>query len=85
MTKKTKEPGSNFIDSLQLEETAQQLENLKTLIFNSTETNATKIEVIKEELSAGRYEIHSDRIAEKLLEFAPAIETKIEKEEPEIA
>ena len=90
MTKKNKTTSnttSRFIDSLNLEETAQELENIKALIFDTTETNSTKIQIIKEEVLAGRYEIHNDRIADKLLEFAPQVESEenVEAEEPEIA
>lgn len=75
MSKKAESPRevnkqSSFIDCLNLEETTKQLNTLKALIFSASETSQTKIQIIKEELSAGRYEIHSDRIAEKLLEHA---------------
>ena len=58
-----------FIESLNLQNTAKQLEELKALIFSTPETNQTKIEFIKEELSSGRYQIHSDNIAAKLTEY----------------
>jgi len=90
MNKKTKKSSKknetmkpSFIDSLNLEETAKQLDDLKAIIFTTTETNQAKIQFIKEELLAGRYEIRSDRIADKLLEYAKIEE--IEEIEPELA
>jgi len=80
MTKKAKasvnpvEASHNTIESLCFDDTTKQLEELKAHIFNSSESNQTKIQFIKEELAAGRYEIHSDRIAAKLLEHAPVEE-----------
>jgi len=70
---------TSFIDSLHLEDSAKQLEELKALIFKIPETNHTKIEFIKEELHAGRYEINSNTIAAKLTEYAEALE------QPELA
>jgi negative regulator of flagellin synthesis FlgM len=70
---------ANLIDSLNFEDTAKQLETLKAHIFNTSESNQAKIQFIKEELAAGRYEIHSERIAAKILEHATVVE------EPEIA
>lgn len=49
---------------------AEQVAALKALIFQTPETNHTKLQFIKEELAAGRYEIHSQHIASKLLEHA---------------
>lgn len=80
MVKKTKKSANpvatppSLIDSLNFEDTAKQLDALKAHIFNTSESNQTKIQFIKEELAAGRYEIHSDRIAAKLLEHAPVVE-----------
>lgn len=85
MAKKTKksvntvETLPNLIENLNFDDTAKQLEALKAHIFNTSESNETKIQFIKEELAAGRYEIHSDRIAAKLLEHALIVE------EPEMA
>lgn len=85
MAKKTKksinseETPPSLIDSLNFDDTAKQLEALKAHIFNTSDSNETKIQFIREELAAGRYEIHSERIAAKLLEHALIVE------EPEIA
>lgn len=59
-----------FIDNINFEDTAKQMAELKSIIFDSPDTNQTKIQFIKEELSANRYEIHSNHIASKLLEYA---------------
>ncbi len=65
----THDTQSKVDEAIHFDDTAKQLEALKALIFNVTETNETKIQFIKEELSEGRYQIHSNRIAEKLLEY----------------
>ncbi|MCX7117649.1 MAG: flagellar biosynthesis anti-sigma factor FlgM [Legionellales bacterium] len=51
------------------EEHAQQIADLKATITQSLESPLIQIQLIKEELQSSSYEIHSDRIAEKLLEF----------------
>ena len=72
---------NTVLDPFNFDETATQMAALKALIFDSPETSQAKIEFIKEELAAGRYEIHSSRIAAKLLEFMPMTEeTEIEIE-----
>lgn len=63
------EPQTDFIHRLNLTDTTQQIEALKAIIFNSSDTNQTKIDFVKEELSANRYQINSDHIAEKLTEY----------------
>ena len=44
--------------------------DLKAVIDEVNTTDAVKIQFIKEELAADRYQIHSAIIAERLLEFA---------------
>ena len=73
------ESQTDFISSLNLTDTAKQIEALKAIIFNTPETNQTKIEFIKEELSTGKYQIHSDHIASKLTEYAQSLK------QPEVA
>ena len=51
-----------------LNDTAKQIAELKALIFNTYENNEAKIQFIKEELSADRYQINSHQIAAKLSE-----------------
>ena len=45
-----------------------QIEELKTSILNAVDSNEAKIQFIKQELDAGRYEINAEQIAEKMLE-----------------
>lgn len=46
----------------------KEVEALKNMLFNSPEVNQEKIEFIKSELSAGRYQINCQNIADKMLE-----------------
>ncbi len=55
-------------------DTDNQLNKLKSLIFDTPIAEHMKIQLIKEELSTGRYQINSNHIADKLLEFAPVLE-----------
>jgi flagellar biosynthesis anti-sigma factor FlgM len=68
------EPLSEFIDNINFDDTAKQMAELKAIIFDTPDTNETKIQFIKEELSAGRYQIHSNRIATKLMEYSDSTE-----------
>ena len=63
------ETHSNFIDSLHFNDIAKQIGALKSLIYNAPDTNLSKIQVMKEEIAAGRYQINSHHIAAKLLEY----------------
>ena len=65
---------NSFITTINFEDTAKQMDELKAMIFSTHETNQTKIQFIKEELSAGRYQIHAHHIAAKLLEHTQLIE-----------
>ena len=65
---------TNFIDRLTFDDTAKQMAELKAIIFDTPDTNQTKIQFIKEELSADRYQIHSNHIANKLMEYAESFE-----------
>lgn len=49
---------------------SKQMDALKTIIFNATESNQSKLQFIQEELSTNRYEIDCEYIASKLLEYA---------------
>lgn len=53
---------------------SHQMETLKKSLFNTPLTNEAKLELLKEELSSGRYEIQSQSVANKLLEHATSIE-----------
>jgi anti-sigma28 factor (negative regulator of flagellin synthesis) len=48
--------------------------SLKKMLFQTTLTDETKIEFLREELSSGRYEIQSTSLAAKLMEHVQAIE-----------
>lgn len=52
-------------------DTDNQLAKLKALIFDTPEAEHMKLQLIKEELATSRYQINSNHIAEKLLEYAP--------------
>ncbi len=67
------EPPNGFIETINFDDTSKQMAELKAMIFNTPETNQTKIQFIKEELSAGRYQIRSHLIAEKLLEHTALV------------
>lgn len=69
---------NQFLEQLNFDETSKQMAALKTLIFDSPETSQTKIQFIKEEIEAGRYEIHCNRIATKMLEFSPVVQEEAE-------
>lgn len=73
------EEHSSFIKSLHVEETVKQLIALNEIIQHAPEITHSKIQHIKEELLAGRYQIHGHHIAEKILEYVKM------KAEPELA
>ena len=47
---------------------------LEAILFDTPEAINTKLDVIKEALSSGDYQINSKNIAGKLLEYAPITE-----------
>lgn len=47
---------------------------LHAMIFDAPESEHAKIQLIKEALSTGTYQVNSHHIADKLLEFAPIAE-----------
>jgi len=47
---------------------SHQMETLKKSLFNTPLTDEAKLELLKEELSTGRYEIQSQSLANKLIE-----------------
>ncbi|GGI77466.1 flagellar biosynthesis anti-sigma factor FlgM [Legionella impletisoli] len=57
----------DLIDNLSLEP-SKQIEALKELIFNGPDINQAKIDFIKEEIAAGRYQSEAKNIALKMLE-----------------
>ena len=76
MVKKTNEQ-TQTIDQLELIERLK----LKAILFDTPESEQAKIQLIKEELSTGRYQMNSHHIAEKLVEFSPLAE-EIERASP---
>ena len=44
------------------------MDALKTSILNAVDSNEAKIQFIKKELEADRYDINAEQIAEKILE-----------------
>ena len=58
---------TNFLDQLD----PSDMIKLKTIIFDTPEAEHVKIQMIKEEISTGRYQINSHHIADKLMEFIP--------------
>ena len=51
-----------------------EMTKLKAIIFDTPEAELAKIQMIKDEIAAGRYQINSNHIANKLLEFVPIVE-----------
>jgi anti-sigma28 factor (negative regulator of flagellin synthesis) len=58
---------------------------LKALVFDSPEANNTKIQLIKDEIAQGDYQINCDNIAFRLLEFAPIMTDKVCADDVELA
>lgn len=63
-----------FTDRFDFSVTANHMAILNAAILDTPEANNAKIQLIKEELSAGRYHINANRIVTNLLAFSPAIE-----------
>lgn len=55
-------------------ETTNPLTALTNMLFHIPLANETKIQFLKEELSAGRYEVQSHSLAAKLMEHAYPLE-----------
>lgn len=60
----------HFLDQLD----PSDLIKLKAIVFDTPEAEKIKIQMIKDELSTGRYQINSQYIADKLMEFSPIVE-----------
>jgi len=58
----------HFIDKLLFNVNPQQMDTLQEIILNTPETDEARIQLIKEELAAGTYQIQSQDIAAKLTE-----------------
>jgi anti-sigma28 factor (negative regulator of flagellin synthesis) len=71
MRKKTQSPVlAELLSHLHFADTAKQIQALEELIFSDFEINQSKIEFLKEEISADRYEINSLKIAKHLIEYS---------------
>ena len=73
MTKKLNE-STIVSNTLSFSDVATQMAELKAIIFNTPESEHAKLQLIKDELLSGRYQINSKHVADKLLEYAPVIE-----------
>jgi len=61
----TKKPSQAL--KLKKQETSTQMEALKAIILSDAEMQANKIAFIKEAIAEGRYEMHCEKVAEKML------------------
>ncbi len=59
----------NFMKRLSFNDTVKQITALKAMIFNAPDINQAKIQFLKEEIAAGRYQIQSTKIASKLTAY----------------
>ncbi len=66
----------DFLESLCISDT-KQLIALKELIFNAPNSNQAKIQFIKEEIAAGRYQTDSNLITAKLMEYNHTMQPEI--------
>lgn len=65
---------SNFTDRFDFSVTANHMAILNAAILETPEANIAKIQLIKEELASGRYQVNHAHIAAKLTEYAPVLE-----------
>lgn len=86
MTKKDNKKASKkseipekLLKDLSFTESNKQLEELKTLIFNSKESKNNKIAEIKKAIANNEYKISSKKIAEKMVEDIVPTNTKTTK------
>lgn len=70
----------HLMEQLDFSDISKHVEALKAAIFRVAEDRSTKIQFIKEELAAGRYQVQSEQIAERLLEYSHYIEREEEVE-----
>lgn len=68
---------SELIDHLDFTDASKQIATLMASILHESVPNHVKIQIIKEEIKAGRYQINTNHIANKLLEFAPVCEEAV--------
>lgn len=58
---------SAILDNVSLSITSRQLEELKASLQDLTEINEARVLYFKAEIQSGNYEIHSDKIANNML------------------
>ena len=68
---------NGLMDQLNIEP-VEELEALKSMIFDSPDINRAKIDFFKDEISSGRYEIEPLNIATKLTETHRTYESEAE-------
>ncbi|MDP3560833.1 MAG: flagellar biosynthesis anti-sigma factor FlgM [Legionellaceae bacterium] len=73
---KQKQPHPNEL-SHDFSEEYKQLTTLIASILHENEPNNVKIQIIKEEIEAGRYQINNQHIANKLMEYVPVVEEEM--------
>ena len=60
--------------SVDVTESINPLTALTNMLFHAPLTDETKIQFLKEELSAGRYQVKSQSLADKLIEHIHSLE-----------
>ncbi len=61
-------------DQLTLTTGARSLQKLEETIANTPVVNTSKVAAVKQQLSAGTYQVDSGRVASKLLQFESALQ-----------
>jgi anti-sigma28 factor (negative regulator of flagellin synthesis) len=61
-------------------EISSSMKALTDMLFHAPLTDETKIQFLKEELSAGRYHVQSHSLAEKLMEHVHLVQQPIAEE-----
>ncbi|KTD64808.1 flagellar biosynthesis anti-sigma factor FlgM [Legionella spiritensis] len=63
---RAKESVTTEASTVSLSDVSQQISALKEMVLNSSEINYDRVQMLKEQLDAGRYQILSSRIAERM-------------------
>lgn len=66
-----------LLASTEFTDESKAMATLVATLLHQDEPNHIKLEIIKEALQTGQYQIHADHIAHQLLEFAPAFEESV--------
>ena len=62
-------PATQTADQLTLTRSARSLQQLESTIANTPVVNTDKVAAVRQQLSAGTYQVDSNRVAGKLLQF----------------